>query len=64
MAVTSGGPLRCTACLTEVGRDDESCPNCGLRHPTQVLARGGLWVVALALAGLWGITLLVVSAAQ
>jgi hypothetical protein len=59
-----GAEARCTACLTEVGPDEASCPNCGLRHPTQVLARSGLWVVALGLLILWGLTFLIVAGAR
>jgi hypothetical protein len=55
--------LRCTACLTPVAPDDAKCPNCGLKHPTRVLARGGLWVVALGLCGLWALAFLVVAGA-
>jgi hypothetical protein len=58
-----GGEPRCTACATPVARDAPSCPNCGLRHPTQVLARGGLWIVAAVLCVLWGAAFLVVAGA-
>ena len=45
---------RCTVCGTAVANDEPRCPNCGLSHPARVLARGGLWGVALllTLAGL------------
>jgi hypothetical protein len=56
-----GAGLRCTACATPVPRDAPACPNCGLRHPTRVLARGGLWIVAAGLCAIWALTLLIVA---
>jgi hypothetical protein len=55
---------RCTACLNPVAPEDAKCANCGLQHPTRVLARGGLWVVALVLCGVWAIAFLVVAGAR
>ena len=56
--------VRCTACLSPVTPEDSTCPNCGLQHPTRVLARGGLWVVALVLCGVWALAFLIVAGAR
>jgi hypothetical protein len=53
--------LRCTACATPVERDAATCPSCGLRHPTRVLARGGLWIVAAGLCVIWALTFVIVA---
>jgi hypothetical protein len=55
---------RCTVCHTSVAPSAARCPNCGLSHPTRVLARGGLWLVAVALLAGWLLTFAVVASAR
>ena len=63
MTTPAGGELRCTACLSPVTAEEATCPSCGVRHPSQVLARSGLWAVALALCLVWAIAFLIVAGA-
>jgi hypothetical protein len=53
--------LHCNVCATLVTREMARCPNCGLSHPTRVLARGGLWAVGLGLLLAWLLTLAIVA---
>ncbi len=55
---------RCTVCGTAVAEDEPRCPNCGLSHPARVLARGGLWGVALVLTLAWLCSLAIVAGAR
>ena len=55
---------RCTVCGTTVAEDEPRCPNCGLSHPARVLARGGLWAVALVLTLAWLCSLAIVAGAR
>jgi predicted nucleic acid-binding Zn ribbon protein len=55
---------RCNVCGTPVTRDMARCPNCGLSHPTRVLARGGLWAAALVLLVAWLVALAIVAGAR
>jgi hypothetical protein len=55
---------RCTVCRTPVARDVPRCPSCGLRHPTRVIERGGLWAVALVLFLVWLLALALVAGAR
>jgi hypothetical protein len=54
----------CNVCATPVTRDMARCPNCGLSHPTRVLARGGLWAVALALVVAWLLAFAIVATSR
>jgi hypothetical protein len=54
---------RCTVCGTVVA-DEPRCPTCGLSHPARVLARGGLWGVALAITLAWLLALAIVAGAR
>jgi hypothetical protein len=54
----------CTVCRTPVERHAARCPNCGLSHPTRVLARGGLWLVTFAILVVWAATLATVLNAR
>jgi hypothetical protein len=63
MSTPSGRELHCTACLSPVTAESATCPNCGIQHPSQVLARGGLWVVALVLCVIWAAAFLIVAGA-
>jgi hypothetical protein len=54
----------CTVCATPVTRAMARCPNCGLAHPTRVLARGGLWAVALALLLAWLLAFAIVATSR
>jgi hypothetical protein len=58
------GELRCTVCQTPVERSTARCPNCGLSHPTRVLARGGLWLVAGVLVAGWLLAFAVVASVR
>jgi hypothetical protein len=56
--------LHCNVCATPVTRAMARCPNCGLSHPTRVLARGGLWAVGLALLLAWLLAFAIVATSR
>jgi uncharacterized OB-fold protein len=64
MSTESLAESRCNVCGTSVTHDMVRCPNCGLSHPTRVLARGGLWAAALVLLAAWLIALAIVASAR
>jgi hypothetical protein len=64
MTADPPGEPRCTVCHTLVPDTAARCPNCGLSHPTRVLARGGLWLVAGVLLAGWLLTFAVVATAR
>ena len=63
MSTPTGGELHCTACLSPVTAEEATCPSCGVRHPSQVLARSGLWLVALVLCVIWAVAFVIVAGA-
>ena len=58
------GAPRCTVCGTPVAATAARCPQCGLSHPARVLARGGLWAVALLIVVCWAAALAIIAGAR